>query len=506
MSADEAPEVLIVGGGTAGAVVASRLSEDPDRRVLLLEAGKAYGSSDFPSVLTDEAQVGGDAAHDWGYTARGGRLSPKIVALRGRTLGGSSAINGTVAIRARPIDFARWNVPCWSFDEVMPIYRELENTPDGAEEFHGRSGPFPIRQRQREDLSPSGRAFIDACAHEGYPLISDFNADAQSGVGPLPLNVINHVRQNTALVYLTSEVRARPNLTIRGEVVVDRVLFEDRSASGVVTADGTVVPAREVVLSTGAYGSAAILLRSGIGPERDLKALGIEVVADLPVGQHMQDQPFFYNVYALAPGHTQMAAAPLAQLWVGTSEAAPDELDLHINAQHLLDPAMSPTGGAIVLAVSIVQPESRGSVRLNSCDPADPPLIDNNFLDTDRDRRRMLEGVRLARRIARNPVLAPFISAEMLPGEKINDDELSDAIESALASYGHPTASAPMGLKNDERAVVDPSGAVYGVTGLNVVDASIMPLAPSAAPNLTTIMIAERISSQLRARSSTSRH
>jgi choline dehydrogenase len=502
MNPDEIPDVLVVGGGSAGAVVAARLSEDPDRRVVLVEAGKAYGPGEFPPVLTDLAQVGGDPDHDWGYTARGGRLSPKIVALRGRTLGGSSAINGAVAVRARPSDFARWNVPGWSFEEVFPTYRALENNPDGAEEFHGRSGPFPIPERRAEDLSPSGQAFIDACAHEGYPLIPDFNADVRGGVGPVPLNAVDEVRQNTGLVYLTAEVRARPNLTIRGEVVVDRVLLEGGSASGVATAEGAVLRAREVILSAGAYGTAAILLRSGVGPQDDLAALGIEVVADLPVGQHMQDQPFFYNVYALAPGHTQMVPAPLAQLWVATSEAAPDELDLHINAQHLLDPAMSPTGGAIVLAVSVVQPESRGSVRLASRNPADPPLIDNNFLDTDRDRRRMLEGVRLARRIARNPAFAPFISAEMMPGDAVQDDALPDSIESALASYGHPTASAPMGLEGDERAVVDPSGAVHGIAGLSVVDASIIPVVPSAAPNLTIIMLAERISSRLRERPS----
>ncbi len=194
MGADESTDVLVVGGGTAGAVTAARLSEDRSRHVVLLEAGRAYPPDGFPVVLTDEARIGGDADHDWGYTARGGRLSPKIVALRGRVLGGSSAVNGAIAVRARPLDFDRWNMPDWSVDDVLPAYKELENAPDGADEFHGRRGPFPIRWRRPEGISPSGQAFIDACVHEGFPLIADFNAEVRGGVGATPVNVVAHVR------------------------------------------------------------------------------------------------------------------------------------------------------------------------------------------------------------------------------------------------------------------------------------------------------------------------
>jgi choline dehydrogenase len=498
MGDDTIADVVVVGGGSAGAAVAARLSEDGARQVVLLEAGHAYPPGGFPAVLTDEAVIGGDADHDWGYTARGGRLSPKIVALRGRTLGGSSAVNGTVAVRARPKDFENWNVPGWSFDDVLPVFRRMENTLEGAEPLHGHEGPFPIRQRQRRDMSPSSRGFIDACVHEGFARIPDFNAEVGGGVGAPPINVVDHVRQNTALVYLTSPVRARPNLTIHGEVLVDRVLVESGAAAGVVSADGTQHRARGVILCAGAYGSAAILLRSGVGPARDLHRLGIDVVADLPVGQHLQDHPFFYNVYSLAPGHTQMAPGPLAQLWTASRHAGDDELDVHVNAQHLLDPAMSPTGGTIVLAVGLVRPESRGRLQLSSNNAVDPPIIDNNFLATERDRERMIEAVALARRIAANPVMSPYIAGEMAPGEDVGDHDLPDAVESALNSYGHPVATAPMGRDGDERAVVDSHGAVHGVAGLRVVDASIIPLAPSVAINLTTVMIAERISAEYR--------
>jgi choline dehydrogenase len=496
-------DVVIVGGGAAGAVMARRLSEAKERRVLVLEAGAAYAPDAYPDSLRRQDIIGGDAAHDWGYRSEPSAIGRSIPLPRGKVLGGSAAINGSVAMRAPKVDHDRWKrehgLEGWSWDDALADFRRMERTSAGADPLHGRAGPFPIHQLGFEETSDMQRAFVEAAVAIGYPRVSDFNGREPFGAGPYPMNTRAGNRLNAGMTYLDAATRARPNLTIRPNSEVDAVILDGDRAIGVRLSDGEAIRAGEVILSGGTYGSPAILMRSGIGPADDLRRLGIAVAADLPVGRRLQDHPFYFTVWAALKDEVGLGIPPVgAILWARSQQAAPDDLDIQITAVHYGDPATSPSGAIFMLAVANTRPVSLGSLRLRGRDPHVDPIIDLAFLKERRDREILIDGIELARTLAETEPLARLVHSEMAPGSDADSRAKIEAcLPRTLDTYHHPTSTVPMGGDRDPSAVVDREGRVRGINHLRVADASILPDIPSVATHVTTLLAAEHIAAKL---------
>ncbi|MEV0639852.1 mycofactocin system GMC family oxidoreductase MftG [Streptomyces sp. NPDC050619] len=514
------PDVVVVGAGTSGAVLAARLTEDPDREVLLLDAGPTpRGKDGFGPALLDARLVPGAQPNHPATQAYPVRLTPERpwTVTRGRVLGGSSTVNGGYFTRARRADFHRWAAagnPAWAYDRVLPLLRALENDLDfGPSQLHGDRGPMRIR---RGSLThPAAAAFRDAAHALGFPADPDKNGQAPPGFGPVPSNSIDGIRRNTGMSYLPPEVLDRPNLTVLGRRKALRVVIEHGRAVGVI-AEGngldSVLEADNVVLSTGAFATPHLLQLSGVGPRADLERLGIPVVQEAPaVGTRFSDHP-----QVILDWNPLRDLGEPADTWLGgclhlpstdrTTEnpGGPGDLEILqslVPMAGLVGGAVSVPGAPLSFLVSAQAPRPTGRMRIRSTDPTTPPSIDYGYLGTPDDCRRIREAVRVTASLLDTPPLADISHGLLDPGPDVLDDDraLDNWIRDHLGTAQHTCGTVPMGPADDpRRAAVDQFGRVHGVRGLRVADTSILPDAPHRGPAATAVLIGELIADAIR--------
>lgn len=487
-------DCVVVGAGTAGCVLAARLSEDPARRVAVLEAGPdARDVASMPEALRRGSAAGDDGDYDWGLSATvcGGRHAPLA---RGRIVGGSAQVNGSGAWRAPAEDFARWTatgVQGWSWADVVQAYRAIETDVDfGDLEWHGSTGPVPITRFSEEELSAPMAGLLEAVVAAGHTELADMNAPDAVGIGRYPQNRRRDIRMSTNLTHL-APARGRDNLTVRTDVTVDTVEIRDGRAVGVRV--GTeLVEARMIILAAGTPMTPALLLRSGIGPAADLRALGIPVVADRPgVGSGVYDQPGAVVPARPAPGLSAIGPGPRL---VGRLAAIPGhESDDSLYLSLFVNP---PPGGSDVMCALMIgdmNQDSRGTIRLSGASPRELPMTDLAFYTARGDLDRMRSAYRHAWAIAQHPAYTRNISEFVMVDDRLvgDDDRLDELLRHMTFSRGALLGGAPMGAPGDAGAVVDDRCRVYGIDGLRIVDLSIVPVALRSPTALDAMAIGE---------------
>ncbi|WP_455284952.1 GMC family oxidoreductase [Cupriavidus necator] len=526
-------DYIIVGAGSAGCVLANRLTQDPDVNVLLLEAG---GKDDYHWIHIPVGYLYciGNPRTDWLYRteAEAGLNGRSLGYPRGRVLGGCSSINGMIYMRGQREDYDEWarlaGDDGWRWDNVLPLFKRSEDHHRGPSEFHGAGGEWRVEaQRLRWDIL---ERFADAAEQAGIPRTEDFNRGDNFGVGYFEVNQRRGIRWNTAKAFLR-RASERPNLTIVTGAQVSALTFDGRRCTGVNYVGGgrphTATAAHEVILASGAVNTPQLLELSGIGQAERLRALGITVRHALPgVGENLQDHLQLRTVVKVNGVRTLNTRA--ASLWgkfcigveyafnqSGPMSMAPSQLgafarsdpsqarpNLEYHVQPLsLDKFGDPLHAfnAFTASACNLRPTSRGSVHIGSADFRQAPVIAPNYLSTDEDRRVAADSIRLTRRIVASPALAPYQPEEWLPGPAFQtDEELAEAAGNIGTTIFHPVGTCKMGRADDPMAVVDHRLRVLGIDGLRVVDASVMPLITSGNTNSPTIMIAERASDMIR--------